>query len=76
MSDREKRRKKERANESKLEGQINDGSNDKFVETVFPKRNESKNLVNIVIVIWQYAIRLNAKKKKLKVRMVRIVTLI
>ena len=47
-SDRERRSKKQRANELKLERLINDKSNDNLVENVFPKKNESKDLVNII----------------------------
>ena len=48
VSDRERRSKKQRANELKLERLINDESNDNLVETVFPKKNESKDLVNVI----------------------------
>ena len=47
VSDRERRIKKQRANELKLERLINDESNDNLVETAFPKKNESKNSVNV-----------------------------
>ena len=46
VSDRERRSKKQRANELKLERLINDESIDNLVETVFPKKNESKDLAN------------------------------
>lgn len=48
ISDRERQRRKERANELKLEVLIRDRSNDKFLETVL-KWNESKNLVNLTM---------------------------
>ena len=57
----------------KLERLINDESIDEFVETVFPKENESKDLVNetgdrdLTVVIRQ-----NVRKRKSKVRMVRM----
>ena len=38
VSDRERRSKKQRANELKLERLINDESIDNLVETVFPKK--------------------------------------
>ena len=64
----------------KVEKLINDESNDNLVETVFPRKNQSKDLVNVigdlVTVIWQWVIRQNARKKNLKVRMVRMLPLI
>ena len=45
VSDRERRSNKQRANEFKLERLINDESIDNLVETVFPKKNYSKDLV-------------------------------
>ena len=47
LSDQDRQRKKKRANKLELEGLINDGSNVKFLETIFPKKNESKNLFNV-----------------------------
>ena len=46
VSDRERRRKKQRANEVKLERLISDELIDNLVETVFRKKKESKDLVN------------------------------
>ena len=46
MLDREERSKKQRSNELKLEMLINDESKDNLSETVFPKKNEWKDLVN------------------------------
>ena len=40
LSDRDRRSKKQRANELKSEKLINDEWNDNLVETVFPKENE------------------------------------
>ena len=40
LLDRDRRSKKQRANELKSEKLINDESNDNLVETVFPKKNE------------------------------------
>ena len=57
----------------KLEKLINDESIDEFVETIFPKKNESKDLVNetgdrdLAVVTRQ-----NVRKRKSKVRMVRM----
>ena len=47
VSHLEKRKKKQRVNESKLEGPMSGWSNDNSVEIVFRKKNESKNLVNV-----------------------------
>ena len=46
VSDRDRRSKKQRANQLKLERLINDDLIDNLVETVCPKKNESKDLVN------------------------------
>ena len=73
VSDRGRQSKKYRANQLNLERLINDKSIDEFVETVFPKKNESKDLVNetgdrdLAVVIRQ-----NVRKRKSKVRMVRM----
>ena len=73
VSDRGRQSKKYRANQLNLERLINDESIDEFVETVFPKKNESKDLVNetgdrdLAVVIRQ-----NVRKRKSKVRMVRM----
>ena len=48
VSDRERQSKKQRANGLKLERLINDELNDNLVEAVFPKENESKDLVNVM----------------------------
>ena len=47
VSHLEKRKKKQRVNESKLEGPIGDWSNDNSVQIVFRKKSESKNSVNV-----------------------------
>ena len=46
LSDRERRSKKQRANELELKRLMNDESIDNLVATVFTKMNELKNLVN------------------------------
>ena len=46
LSDRERRSKKQRANELKLKRLMNDESIHNLVATAFTKMNESKNLVN------------------------------
>ena len=46
VSDRDRRSKKQRANELKLERLINDELIANVVETICPKKNESKDLVN------------------------------
>ena len=77
VSDRGRQSKKYRANQLNLERLINDKSIDEFVETVFPKKNESKDLVNetgdrdLAVVIHQ-----NARKKKSKMRVVRMLPFI
>ena len=46
VSDRDRRRKKQRENELRLERLINGDLIDNLVETVCPKKNELKDLVN------------------------------
>ena len=59
----------------KLERLINGKWNDDLVEVVFPKNNESKNLVNVTgdrdLEMYR-----DARKNKLKVKMVRMLLLI
>ena len=77
MSDPKTGSKKQRANELKLEGLINDESNDNLVKTVFPKKNESRDLANVIgdhdLTVGNTSV---CEEEKLKMIMVKMLPLI